>query len=180
MIEGNRIYLRPFEVEDASALLRLQRTNRTFFEQFSMERRDHYYTMDAQVEKIRQYAKAALEDQQYNFGIFTVEKDRLIGTISLFQVMRGALQSAFIGYFLDKAHNGQGFTTEAAQLLVAYAFEFLKLHRIEAGVMPHNEGSIRVLEKAGFHKEGIARQNVKINGRWEDHQVLALINPEDS
>lgn len=44
--------------------------------------------------------------------------------------------------------------------------------------MPHNIASIRVLEKAGFHKEGIALKNVKINGKWEDHQVLAIINPK--
>lgn len=60
-----------------------------------------------------------------------------------------------------------------------YAFDHLQLHRIEAGVMPHNKASIRVLEKAGFHKEGVAKKNVKINGKWEDHQVLAIINPED-
>ncbi len=45
--------------------------------------------------------------------------------------------------------------------------------------MPHNIPSIRVLEKGGFHKEGIAKKNVKINGNWEDHQVLAIINPHD-
>jgi ribosomal-protein-alanine N-acetyltransferase len=45
--------------------------------------------------------------------------------------------------------------------------------------MPHNIGSIKVLEKAGFHKEGIAKQNVKINGKWEDHQVLAIVNDND-
>ncbi len=83
------------------------------------------------------------------------------------------------GYFLDEKHNGRGFTTEAVQLIVDYAFAELQLHRIEAGVMPHHSGSMRVLEKAGFHKEGLARKNVKINGRWEDHQVLAIINPED-
>ncbi|MET3851852.1 RimJ/RimL family protein N-acetyltransferase [Paenibacillus sp. OAE614] len=69
--------------------------------------------------------------------------------------------------------------TEAVRLMVDYAFTELKLHRIEAGVMPRNLGSIRVLEKAGFHREGIARSNVLINGKWEDHQVLAIINPED-
>jgi ribosomal-protein-alanine N-acetyltransferase len=66
--------------------------------------------------------------------------------------------------------------TEAVRLVVSYAFNELKLHRLEAGVMPHNIGSIKVLEKSGFHKEGIAKKNVKINGRWEDHQVLAIVN----
>lgn len=69
--------------------------------------------------------------------------------------------------------------TEAVKLIVDFAFHELKLHRIEAGVMPRNLGSMRVLEKAGFHKEGIARKNVKINGVWEDHQVLAILNPDD-
>jgi [ribosomal protein S5]-alanine N-acetyltransferase len=45
--------------------------------------------------------------------------------------------------------------------------------------MPYNLGSIKVLLKAGFHKEGIAKQNVKINGKWQDHQTLAIINPRD-
>ncbi|MGO0190763.1 GNAT family N-acetyltransferase [Bacillus velezensis] len=81
--------------------------------------------------------------------------------------------------FLDGKHNGKGYATKAVKLAVDYAFNELKLHRIEAGVMPHNKASIRVLEKAGFHKEDIARKNVKINGKWEDHQVLAIIHPED-
>lgn len=93
--------------------------------------------------------------------------------------MRGSLQSAFIGYFLDKSQNGKGYATEAVKLITLFAFDTLKLHRIEAGVMPSNPASIRVLEKAGYHKEGIAVKNVRINGKWEDHQVLAIINPND-
>ncbi|MBL3644630.1 GNAT family N-acetyltransferase [Bacillus sp. RHFB] len=75
------------------------------------------------------------------------------------------LQSALIGYYLDQKNNGNGYTTEAVNLVIDYAFRTLSLHRIEAGVMPNNIGSIRVLEKAGFHKEGIAKQNIKINDR---------------
>lgn len=97
----------------------------------------------------------------------------------MFQVFRGPRESALLGYSLDQEHNGKGYTTEATNLVVNYAFEILKLHRIEAGVMPVNIGSIRVLEKAGFHKEGIAKKNVKINGSWEDHQMLAILNPND-
>jgi len=178
MIKGNTIYIRPFLTEDAEALLDLLKKNRNFFEKFSMERSEAYYTMEPQLERIKQYEEDSLTDQAYNFGIFKND-GALIGTINLFQVLRGSLQSAIIGYFLDKNHNGKGYTTEAVKLLVEYAFKELKLHRIEAGVMPHNIGSIRVLEKSGFHKEGIALKNVKINGKWEDHQVLAIINPND-
>lgn len=179
MLTGINIYLRPFKEEDAAALLVLQQENRPFFEKFSYERSEDFYTLAAQQERIRDYHKDWQADETYTFGIFLKENDQLIGTINLFQVLRSSLQSAFIGYFLDQPHNGKGYTTEAAKLIVQYAFTELKLHRIEAGVMPHNIGSIRVLEKAGFHKEGIAIKNVKINGKWEDHQVLAIINPHD-
>ncbi|PAD66479.1 hypothetical protein CHH83_23805 [Bacillus sp. 7586-K] len=118
-------------------------------------------------------------DSEYNFGIFKIENDELIGTIGLFRILRGPLQSAIVGYSLDKNNNGKGYATEAVKLIVNYGFTTLKLHRIEAGVMPHNISSIKVLEKAGFEKEGISKKNVKINGRWEDHQTLAIINPEE-
>ncbi|MGF9982173.1 GNAT family protein [Bacillus subtilis] len=179
MLKGKTIYVRPLEVTDAEENLRLQSENRDFFEQFSMIRADDYYTVEGQRKRITEYQERLEKDEEYHFGVFTASDDRLIGTVSLFQIIRGALQTAFIGYFLDKAHNGKGIMTEAVRLVVDYAFHELKLHRIEAGVMPRNLGSMRVLEKAGFHKEGIARKNVKINGVWEDHQVLAILNPDD-
>ncbi len=89
------------------------------------------------------------------FGIFKNDEKELVGTINLFHILRRSSQSAFIGYFLDKKHNGKGYTTEATKLIVKYAFNELKLHRIEAGVQPHNIGSIRVLEKSGFHREKV-------------------------
>jgi RimJ/RimL family protein N-acetyltransferase len=178
MIKGENIYIKPLSSGDAEALLRLQTENRSFFERFSMERNEDYYTIESQLNKIKMNEEDRRNDQAYNFGILKND-GTLIGLINLFQVLRGSLQSAFIGYFLDEKHNGKGFTTEAVKLLVVYAFDELKLHRIEAGVMPHNIGSIRVLEKSGFHKEGLAVKNVKINGKWEDHQVLAIINPND-
>lgn len=102
--------------------------------------------------------------------------DELIGTIGLFRIERGPRQMAIIGYSLSQKHNGKGYATEAVRQLVRYGFDVLGLHRIEAGVMPKNGGSIRVLEKAGFEKEGISRKSVKINGEWEDHLILAIIN----
>jgi ribosomal-protein-alanine N-acetyltransferase len=120
--------------------------------------------------------KLRKEGQSYSFGIFLKATDELIGNVTLSEVLPVPhLRSGYIGYYLDKEHNGKGYMTEVARLAVKFAFDELKLHRIEAGVMPHNIRSMRVLEKAGFEKEGIARKNVKINGKWEDHQVLALI-----
>lgn len=85
--------------------------------------------------------------------------------------------SCWLGYYLDREHNGHGYTTEAVRLAVKYTFQVLGFHRIEAGVMPHNTGSIRILQKAGFHSEGLNKKNVLINGRWEDHLHFAIVNP---
>lgn len=119
------------------------------------------------------------EDRKYNFVIYHVEDKRIIGSIGLSFVIRSPLQSCMIGYSLDIEYNGNGYMTEAVKLVVRYAFEELKFHRITGEASPRNPGSIRVLENAGFHKEGISQRNVKINGVWEDHQVLAIINPSD-
>jgi ribosomal-protein-alanine N-acetyltransferase len=179
-LKSKNIFLKNLEVTDADALLKLELRNKDFFQTYTSLRVDSFYTLEGQVTRIKRNEQLLEDDQYYFFGIFLNETDELIGVIMLSEVLRGSLQSCYVGYFLDRKNNGKGFMTEAVRLVVRFAFEQLKLHRLEAGVMPHNLGSIRVLEKAGFHKEGIAKKNVKINGRWEDHQILAIINEDHS
>lgn len=179
MLYGENVFLKQLSLSDAEKLLQILVENKDFFEPFSTNRPSTYYSLEKQKELITSWEQKTKQNLGYRFGIFIKKSHKLIGTIDLFQIIRGSLQSAFIGYYLDKNYNGKGYTTEAVKLVVDYAFKTLYLHRIEAGVMPHNLASIRVLEKAGFHKEGIAKQNVKINNRWEDHQVLAIINTND-
>lgn len=177
--EGINIYIRFLEESDAEAMQLLHIKNRDFFEKYSSTRNEDFYTFDYQLASVKKAVQQREQDERYGFGIFLKDSDALIGNIALSEVLRGPLQSCFIGYSLDKEYNGRGYMTEAVKLAVQFAFANLKLHRIEAGVMPHNIGSIKVLEKAGFHKEGIARKNVHINGRWEDHQVLAIIAEDE-
>ncbi|WP_067929611.1 GNAT family N-acetyltransferase [Alicyclobacillus shizuokensis] len=176
---GNDIYLRFLEESDAVAKLQLNLRNRTFFETYLTTRSEEFYTIEYQINSIKSSMEKMEQDREYVFGIFLISTDDLIGIIGLTEVVRGPLQSCWLGYSLDKAYNGRGYTTEAVRLVVDYAFQVLKLHRIEAGVMPHNRGSIRVLEKAGFEKEGLSRKNVLINGKWEDHLHFAIVNPDD-
>ncbi len=179
MFSSEIVYLKELKLSDAENLLQLLVENKGFFEPFSIKRPSNYYSLEKQKELIITWEQKSKEKIKYQFGIFLKKNDALIGTVSLFEIIRGPLQSALIGYYLDQKNNGNGYTTYAVKMVVDYAFRTLNLHRIEAGVMPHNIGSIRVLEKAGFHKEGIAKQNIKINDCWEDHQVLAIINPND-
>jgi ribosomal-protein-alanine N-acetyltransferase len=114
------------------------------------------------------------EDHRYTCGIFTRNDDRLVGTISLANVSRGAWQNATVGYFVDNDQNNKGYATEAVRLIVRVAFEQLGLHRVQAGVMPRNHASNRVMEKAGFRFEGYSPNYLQINGVWEGHNMYAL------
>ena len=63
----------------------------------------------------------------------------------------------------------------AVKALVPFAFHSLRLHRLEAACIPANMGSIRLLEKAGFQREGFAREYLCINGLWQDHLLFARL-----
>ena len=176
--EGKKIYIRFLDESDAEMLLDLHLRNRDFFEKYLTTRDVDFYNLEGQEERIKDGILQKENKEKYPFGIFLKTTDELIGNVALSEVMWGSLQSCFIGYFLDLQHNGKGYMAEAVDLAVKFAFDEIHLHRIEAGVMPRNHSSMRVLEKAGFHKEGIAQKNVLINNKWEDHQVLAILNPE--
>lgn len=68
--------------------------------------------------------------------------------------------------------------TAGVRAVVGYAFNKLKLHRLEAACLPTNFGSRRVLEKSGFRHEGLARAYLKINGEWADHLLFGLLEDE--
>jgi ribosomal-protein-alanine N-acetyltransferase len=175
-LSGDKIFIRFFEDTDAEALLDLHLRNGEFFQKYSPTFSDDFYTLDSKRKYISSSIKQREEDKAYSFGIYLKDNGKLIGDISLYHISRGSLQRCLIGYSLDKQYNGRGYTTEAVYLAVEFAFNELNLHRVEAGVMLSNIGSMRVLEKAGFHKEGIEQKGVKINGKWEDHQIFATIS----
>ncbi|MGW8958609.1 GNAT family N-acetyltransferase [Paenibacillus sp. NPDC055715] len=133
-----------------------------------------YFTQEEQARLISLGLEAAQAGQGYTFGLFLPENDRLIGRMELSGVARGPFQNANLGYFVDPTHHGQGSATSAVKDVVRYAINELGLHRIQAGVMPRNTPSNRVMEKAGFRWEGLALNYLKINGVWEDHVLYAL------
>jgi len=115
-------------------------------------------------------------DARYAFGIYA--GGDLVGRISLDNIVRGAWQNATIGYFVDESHNGHGIGTIAVRNAVAFGFEEIRLHRLQAGVMPRNVASIRILEKVGFRYEGTSPRYLQINSVWEDHNMYAITSEE--
>jgi len=106
------------------------------------------------------------------------DEERIIGRISLGGVLRGAFQNAYLGYWIDAEMQGRGLMTEAVRATTGFAFGGAGLHRLQAAVMPRNAPSLRVLEKAGYRREGLAQRYLCIAGTWEDHVLLAMTAEE--
>lgn len=178
MNQGERIYLRPFNQHDDQRLLKYELKNRLFLKPYVFTRSDQYYTLANIRKHIHSDAMQWQNKESFRYGIFLNTTHQLIGTIALNDI-HWSLRCAYIGYALDEDHIKKGYMHEALELIIHHAFFTLKLHRIEAGVMPNNTPSIQVLEMHGFEYEGLMRKNVHIDGQWEDHFHYALINPND-
>jgi len=107
-----------------------------------------------------------------------VDAETIIGRVALTSVVRGAFRNAYLGYWIDADHQKQGLMTEAVAEVTRFAFEQVKLHRVQAAVMPANAGSLRLLDKLGFRREGVSLRYLQIAGKWEDHVIFAVTAEE--
>jgi len=110
---------------------------------------------------------------------FVIELDgRYVGQLTVGNVQRGAVRSAWIGYWIDAGHTGQGITTAAVALGMDHCFGPVGLHRLEATVQPENGASQAILRKLGFREEGLLRRYMDVNARWRDHLLFAITTEE--
>ncbi len=157
----------------AEELTRVYIKNREALRPFEPIREEQFYTVQGQ----RAIITSTLhDDENYLFGIFKQDDGALIGRISLTGIIRGTFLSGYLGYWIDAGQRNKGYMTMAIMQVVAFSFIGLKLHRLEANVMPFNKPSLKVLEKCGFEKIGRASKYLCINGMWQDHDLHQLIN----
>jgi ribosomal-protein-alanine N-acetyltransferase len=127
--------------------------------------------------RIRLYAEEMSRDEAYPFLVFR-EDDVLIGGLTIGQIRRGVAQTATLGYWMGEPYAGRGYMSRAVRAAAGYVFASLRLHRLEAACLPHNMASIQLLESVGFQREGYARAYLRINGRWQDHVLFALLDSD--
>jgi ribosomal-protein-alanine N-acetyltransferase len=102
------------------------------------------------------------------------EDGAIVGFLNISEIVRGGFKSAFLGYGGVAEFAGQGYMTEAMQLLLREAFTGLDLHRLEANIQPGNKASIALAKRAGFELEGFSPRYLKVGGRWRDHERWAI------
>lgn len=104
------------------------------------------------------------------------ETGAMAGTVNLNSIIRGRFQNASLGYAAFAPTAGRGYMTEGLGLVIRYAFERLRLHRLEAQIQPSNEPSIKLVRRLGFRHEGTAPDLLYIAGAWRDHERWAITN----
>jgi [ribosomal protein S5]-alanine N-acetyltransferase len=102
----------------------------------------------------------------------------IVGVLTLSQIVRGAFQSAYLGFYGAVGQVGRGRMTEAVRSAVAHAFEDLALHRLEANIQPGNTRSLALVQRVGFRKEGFSPRYLSIAGEWRDHERWAILADE--
>ena len=165
---GTDIYLVPPTGEHGAAFIAAARRSRALHRQWISAR-------PQSVASYTSYIARFASDVHYGFLIFDRRTSGLAGAVNLTDVMRGAMQSAFIFYFGFVPYTGRGLMKQALPLVARYSFSTLHLHRLEANIDPRNGASIAIVRACGFTREGLARRFVKIRGRWRDHERWAII-----
>ncbi|MSP87873.1 MAG: N-acetyltransferase [Alphaproteobacteria bacterium] len=172
---GRHIFLRPARPGDWQEWEELRALSRDFLAPWEPVWPADALTQAAYRRRLSRSVKDWDEDLCYAFFIFSRADDTLLGGVTLSNVRRGVAQSASMGYWIGRPYARQGHMSDAVAAVVAYAFDKLNLHRVEAACLPGNMPSRSLLRRTGFQEEGRARKYLRINGAWQDHVLFARL-----
>lgn len=175
-LEGRGLLLKPPQSNDYAPWAELRALSRDHLIPWEPQWSSDELSRTAFRRRLRHYHREAAEDHGYAFLIFAADAGTLLGGVTLTGVRRGVTQSASLGYWIGRPYARRGLMTEAVRTVLPFAFDVLRLHRVEAATQPTNVPSMRVLERNGFVREGFARSYLKINGQWADHMLFGRLS----
>lgn len=174
-LEGFRIVLRPPCLSDYSQWASVRAKNKNFLTPYEPEWAEDFLTKDFFLRRLERQKKERKAHRGAFFLIHHKAEGGIIGGINLNDIRLGPARHASLGYWLDENHQGQGYMREAGKLVIDYAFNVLKLKRLNAACLPDNDRSIKLLHALGFDDEGFAKAYLQINGTWQDHRLFGLL-----
>lgn len=178
-VRAGVVALRPVRLSDGRVWRRIRLADREYLERWepvapgSWEDRHNLLSWMTQWAGLR-----SLGRRGYCLPFVITLDDRFAGQLTIGNVVRASLRSAWIGYWVASEYASGGVATAAAALAVDHAFGAAGLHRLEATVRPENVASIRVLTKLGFRKEGLFERYLEVDGAWRDHLCFAITAEE--
>jgi len=177
-LHGDGILLRVPQISDYSDWAELRARSRDFLTPWEPAWTSSELTRTSFRRRLKYYTRDMREDLGYAFFMFDSENDTLLGGLTLSNVRRGVTHACTLGYWVGAPYAGQGKMTAGVRAAIPFVFDTLRLHRLEAACLPRNEASIKLLERVGFTREGLARRYLKINGIWQDHVTYALLEDD--
>ena len=172
---ANTVAVRLVSIDDVAELTALTAQNLDFLAPWEPVRALDYATEPVQ----RRLVAESLDRYAHGFALPLVitEGDEVVGRITVSDIVRGAFQSAHLGYWVSEERTGRGVATAAVAATAALAYGTHGLHRLQAGTLVHNLGSQRVLRRNGFTPIGLAPRYLQIAGRWQDHLLFQRVAP---
>ena len=177
VLAGGGLHLRQPTMDDFPAWQQLRRDSAAFLLPWEPRWPSDDLTRTGFRRRLDRYRRDSQSMSALTWFLFD-DAERLLGGISLSNIRIGASRSGQIGYWMGEAHAGRGFMSRAVRLVLAEAFGPLRLERVEAACLPHNERSIRLLEAVGFFREGYLRGYLEINGERRDHVLYAILRSD--
>ncbi len=178
LITCARIIIRMATNEDIPKILNYFINNKTYLTPYYPSWQDGFFTEEYWKLQIEVNYHEFANDRSLRLFIFPkTNPNQIIGTLNFSNIVRGAAHYCNVGYSLAQKEQGKGYMIEAMQGAIEYMFTQFKMHRIMANYMPHNQRSGNLLRRLGFIVEGYARDYLMINGKWEDHILTSIINP---
>lgn len=170
----DRLYLRLFEKNDAETVKELCNNINIYKTTLYIP---YPYTINDALVWMENHKKNFDEDRMYEFAITDKESGDLLGAISLSNNKR--FNNGEIAYWIGEKYWNRGYGTEAAKALVDFAFEEKKLHKVFARYFKSNPASGKIMKKIGMKQEGLLREQVKKDGKYEDLFYFGIINPQE-
>lgn len=177
-LKGERVFLRMPAMGDHAEWAALRNESRSFLEPWEPRWAPDELSRGAFRQRLRRYRGEFDQGTGVAFFLFDARSETLTGGITLSNIRRGVAQTGSIGYWMGQRYAGQGMMLDAIRLVIPFAFDTLRLHRLEAACIPDNDRSVGLLEKAGFQREGLLKSYLRINGSWRDHYLYALVAGE--
>jgi [ribosomal protein S5]-alanine N-acetyltransferase len=163
---GLRVRLRELAEADEDEFLRMARA--------SADLHHPWYSTASTPEEFRVYLTRLSQPTTEGRVVCVRDSGAMAGLVALDTIVRGRFQSASISYAAFAPASGQGYLAEGVRLMLWYAFQDLRLHRVEASIQPGNEASLRLAQRLGFRQEGYSPDMLFIDGAWRDHVRWAL------
>jgi len=173
-IVTDQITLRQPRFSDYQEWRSLRDDSRAHLTRWEPDWTDEEVTFAAYKERVKGYLRATKRGVAAPFFMFRQSDHALVGGVTLINIIRGAAQSAALGYWTGLEYTRCGYAYAGVRAISSHGFHSLGLNRIEAACQPENMPSRALLEKLAFHEEGYAQEYLNINGAWRDHIIYAM------